>query len=112
MSTFITQGFFSNFVLAVVFAFLALVAFEILQKMWRRVGRRLESSEWNGKNGGVPIPMRPLPPPPSLKPDRSRTVGTGTISWTFVIPGGKTTDLSSFVDPPTHGYGGHDVAAP
>ena len=109
MRTFLNDNVLFDFVQVAAWAFVALVAFEILQKMWRRVGRRLESSEWKGKNGGVPVPRCPPWPPP---PDRSRTVGTGTVSWTFVIPGGKTTDISSFVDPPTHWYGGHDVAAP
>ena len=110
MRTFLYDNVLLDFVQIVAWAFIALVVFELLQNLVRRVARLMKTDDWQGKNGGVPVPRRPSwpPQPPPLKPDRSKTVGTGTITFRFVLNKGTILDPSSFADPPST-YGGHDV---
>lgn len=89
-------------------AMLVMAVLWLLAAIGRKAAGWMKTDDWQGKNGGVPVPKHrawpPPPPPPRIRPP---TVGTGTVSWTFVLPGGSTTDLTSFVDPQTNNYGGH-----
>lgn len=92
---------------AVCVAMLVMAVWWLLAAVWRKLTGWTKTDDWQGKNGGVPVPSHrawPPPPPPRLRPP---TVGNGTVSWTFVIPGGSSTDLTSFVDSQTTSYGGH-----
>ena len=91
---------------AVCAAMLVMAVWWLLAAVWRKLTGWPKTDEWRGKNGDVPVPRYRAgpPPPPKMRPS---TVGNGTVSWTFVIPGGSTTDLTSFVDPQTNNYGDH-----